>query len=92
MSFVTAGAAEDEAQMLLEDLMHRAGDLLVSSIESEAATNPRFAEVVAQAHVGDLSGAAADRFRVLQREIRDRLQISYWEGLAPINPNDIPRR
>ena len=48
---------------------------------------------MAFAYVGDISGSVADRFRRVQRAVRERLpDVSSWEGWLPINPRDIQQR
>lgn len=86
--FVGEGGHGLEAQSLLEDLVGRYPLRFVEAIELEAARSDQFAELVAMAHTGDVAGPEIERFRELQRRVRDRLGIDHWQGLMPFPPDE----
>jgi hypothetical protein len=86
VQFISGDAPRLEAEALLEDLVAQHVAEFIEDIESEADSSQRFAEAVAYATVGDAKpGVALDRFHALQRRVRDRLGIDYWEGWEPMS-------
>jgi len=84
------GSLDDIAAM--EDFIDRYADEFVERIEEQARLDRTFADLVADAHLGDMSGVGVDRVARLQDALFERgdLGISRVKGWFPLSPADFP--
>lgn len=88
LRFIEQDDASLEASGMVEDFMDRHADSFVEQIEAEAGRNRAFAELVATAHLGDMSGPGVERVARLQEELIERgdLGITRWRGWMTLPP------
>jgi hypothetical protein len=91
LDFVAEHGASLEAAALVEDFIDRHADEFAARIEEQARVDHSFAELVAQAYLGDMSGAGAERVRHLQDELFARGDVGLrWQGWIPLRPDQFP--
>ena len=93
LDFVADHGASLEASALVEDFINRHADACATRIEEQALIDHVFAVLVAQAHLGDMSGPGVVRVRRLQDRLFERGDPeigSRWQGLSPLDPGQVP--
>lgn len=75
-----------DAQGMVEEFIERYADEHAELIEAEAARDRAFAELVAMAFLGQMSGPGVERIARLQDQLIERgdLGITRWRGWAPL--------
>jgi hypothetical protein len=90
LRFVEQHGASLEASAMVEDFVDRHADDFIEQIEAEAGRSRAFAELVAMAHLGDMSGPGVERIARLQDQLNEDgdFSISRWRGWAPLAPTE----
>lgn len=88
LRFVANHGVSLEASAMVEDFVERHADEFVEQIELEAPRNRPFAELVATAHLGDMSGPGVERVARLQDQLIEHgdLGITRWRGRMTLPP------
>lgn len=91
LDVVAEHGATLEAVALVEEFIDRHADKFGAQIEEQARLDHSFAELVAHAYLGDMSGAGVERVRRLQDELFEGGDVgSRWQGWMPFLPDKSP--
>ncbi len=92
LAFVAEHGDSLEAAALVEDFIDQHADAFAPRIEEQAWKDPSFAALVANAHLGDISGPGVGRVARLQDALFERGDVgTRWRGWMPLAPDQIPR-
>jgi hypothetical protein len=90
LRFIGEHGVSVEASAMVEDFIDRRADDFIEQIEAETGRNRAFAELVAMAHLGDMSAPGVERIARLQDQLNEDgdFSISRWRGWAPLEPTE----